>query len=332
MKRTLTLAILVTFILHPSSIVLGQGSLTPPPGAPAPTMKTLDQLEARTPIASAPFTISTSGSYYLTGNLAVATGNAITVAADHVTLDLNGFTISSTAGSATGTAILLSSVRKNVTVKNGHIRGTTTFVSGTFTTGGFLDGIANTTALSANLRISDVNVLGVGDDAIDLVTSSTPSFIVERCTVTVCPGVGIQAAAVRDCAVDTAGAAAITADIATNCFGESVGATASDFGVNTTSLAENCRGIAVAGGGIQSLSANNCIGTSTSGTGLAATTAHNCQGTSTSGGFGISLSGTASFCRGKRDGGVAISATITIGCTVNGTGTVTSPNKFLGTP
>jgi hypothetical protein len=42
---------------------LAQGSLTPPPGAPAPTMKTLDQIEARTPISSAPFTISAPGSY-----------------------------------------------------------------------------------------------------------------------------------------------------------------------------------------------------------------------------------------------------------------------------
>lgn len=47
-----------------------QGSLTPP-GAPEPTMKTLDQIEARTPISSAPFTIIRPGSYYLTTNLTV---------------------------------------------------------------------------------------------------------------------------------------------------------------------------------------------------------------------------------------------------------------------
>src|SRR5262249_30290848 len=80
------------------SLVISQGPLTPP-GAPAPTMKTLDQIEARTPISSAPFTITNSGSYYLTTNLSVSTGNAITIATNGVTLDLNGFTISSTAAS-----------------------------------------------------------------------------------------------------------------------------------------------------------------------------------------------------------------------------------------
>lgn len=46
--------------------VPGQGSLTPP-GAPAPTMRTLDQVEPRTPISALPYVISKSGSYYVTG-------------------------------------------------------------------------------------------------------------------------------------------------------------------------------------------------------------------------------------------------------------------------
>src|SRR6266568_6580756 len=112
-------ALLLSTINCQLSTTLAQGSLTPP-GAPAPTMKTLDQIEARTPISSAPFTITDSGSYYLTTNVTVSSGDAITIAADNVTLDLNGFTISSTRPTAlTDSAILLGSVM-NIAIYNGH--------------------------------------------------------------------------------------------------------------------------------------------------------------------------------------------------------------------
>ena len=63
-----------------------------------------------------------------------------------------------------------------------------------------------------------------------------------------------------------------------------------------------------------------------------ATNATNCYGISTTGPAGLDANpGTASFCRGERSGGIAITAGIAIGCTV-ATGTVNSLNKFLGTP
>src|SRR5207302_11387882 len=109
MKKILVaLALLVSSVPLFNISIFPQGLLTPP-GAPAPTMKTLDQIEARTPISTAPFTIIASGSYYLTKNLSVASGNAININFNGVTLDLNGFTISSTAASATGTAIAIGS-------------------------------------------------------------------------------------------------------------------------------------------------------------------------------------------------------------------------------
>ena len=85
----------VGIVAFTPSLAHGQGILTPP-GAPGPTMKSLDQVEPRTPISSVPYAINTSGSYYLTGNLTVNSGIAISINAGGVTLDLNGFTISST--------------------------------------------------------------------------------------------------------------------------------------------------------------------------------------------------------------------------------------------
>src|SRR5262249_9398816 len=87
------------------STCFAQGSLSPP-APPTPMMKTLAQIEPRTPISSAPFTITDSGSYYLTTNITVNSGNAISIATNNVTLDLNGFTISSTAASPDGSAVV----------------------------------------------------------------------------------------------------------------------------------------------------------------------------------------------------------------------------------
>src|SRR5262245_59065250 len=88
------LALLLSTLIYQPSTLLAQGNLNPP-GAPAPMMKSLDQIEARTPISSVPYTINAPGSYYLTADLSVTTGDAITIATNGVTLDLNGFTISS---------------------------------------------------------------------------------------------------------------------------------------------------------------------------------------------------------------------------------------------
>jgi hypothetical protein len=85
------------------------------PGAPAPAMKSLDQIEARTDVlklaAAPPYTITQPGSYYLTGNITVSSGSAIVItAASDVSIDLNGFTIASTlTGSANGYGIQVAS-------------------------------------------------------------------------------------------------------------------------------------------------------------------------------------------------------------------------------
>lgn len=119
-------ALLVALLLAPF-VARAQGPLAPPAGPPAPSMKTLDQIEARTPIESLPYTISTPGSYYFTRNLqfTATSGDAVSITSPNVTLDLNGFTLSSTPA-VTGRGIFVTGGLNNVTIRNGNIAGSST--------------------------------------------------------------------------------------------------------------------------------------------------------------------------------------------------------------
>src|SRR5688572_30143604 len=110
--------------------VFAQGPLTPPSGAPAPTMKTLDQVEPRKPVdatntpgdADSVFRINARGSYYLTGNVTGVAGKAgIEIAVDDVTVDLGGFTMEGVAGSLEG--IRNGASIDRITIRNGIITG-----------------------------------------------------------------------------------------------------------------------------------------------------------------------------------------------------------------
>src|ERR1039458_625653 len=182
-----------TFNFQPSTC-FAQGSLTPP-GAPAPTMKTLAQIEPRTPISSVPFTITQPGSYYLTKNLAVTSGNAIVISAEDVTLDLNGFTLSSPEASPAGTGILLNGTKRNIAIRNGFIRGNVTVSGGTYSGSGFAFGIAYLTEPTpANVRVSGVSVSGCLYNGIDIgrgEVGTGDSTTVESCTVRTVGGYGV---------------------------------------------------------------------------------------------------------------------------------------------
>jgi Right handed beta helix region len=127
--RGLAVLIVIPGIAAFTHLAFGQGSLTPP-GPPGPTMKTLDQIEARTPVdvthtpgdASNLFIISQPGSYYLTGNIIGASGqNGIKVGANDVSLDLNGFTMTG-AGGATKGVDCIASTPIHVRVFNGQVK------------------------------------------------------------------------------------------------------------------------------------------------------------------------------------------------------------------
>lgn len=87
-----------------------------------------------TPVTSLPAVISTQGLYCLTGNLTTsqATGNAIEIDANNVTLDLNGWKVGGQAAGTGTVAIGIYSTAVNVTVKNGIVRG---FRGGIYLTG-----------------------------------------------------------------------------------------------------------------------------------------------------------------------------------------------------
>jgi hypothetical protein len=118
-------AVVMLALVSSSPKGFSQGSLTPP-GAPAPMMKTLQQIEPRTDVLTlssgslARYNITVPGSYYLTTNvIGVAANTAIRISCDNVTLDLNGFSVLGTSGDYGGLIVAGS----KVTVCNGVIRG-----------------------------------------------------------------------------------------------------------------------------------------------------------------------------------------------------------------
>lgn len=172
MKNSLIaiLSLLTLAVLDSCNPAFGQGALTPP-GAPAPMMKTLDQIEPRKLINTAntpgdaanSFIISQPGSYYLGADIVGTSGrNGILVAADNVTINLNGFSLSGVAGAAAG--ITNNAPHRGVTILNGRVTDWPT---------------AAIVIAGAGAAVSDVTVLNSGAA---IVLDTTNGTLVTRCS------------------------------------------------------------------------------------------------------------------------------------------------------
>jgi hypothetical protein len=300
-------------------------------------MKTLDQIEPRTPIpgtltapiAGPHFIISASGSYCLTGNITVSTGSAIvlTTAVSDVTLDLNGFTIASTlTGSASGNAIDMPGSHNRITIRNGNLLGSSTVsAAGTVTPGGFVNGIYGSSITHSSA--AEIHASGMSGSGIYLDLQGDTN----HCTVDNCGTYGIYSETITACTADQCSNNAIDGTNILNSTGTSI------TGIGIVSIGKgnitNCTGTSISGDGIYSVgNIINSTGSSTSGRGLVTSgNATNCVGYSLSGPYGVFITGTGNGCRGTRVGGTALFAGIAIGCTSGG-GAIASTQKFLGTP
>ena len=311
------LALLLATVTPQLSTAFAQGALTPP-GAPAATMKSLDQIEPRTPISSAPFTITQSGSYYLTTNLTVTTGDGIDISTNGVTLDLNGFTISSTAAGATGTGILLnsglsSSGLSDITICNGHIRGgVANNGSGVYGGNGFGFGINFSGNPPVNVLVTRVSVAGCQYYGIYL--NAGDSTVVESCTVRTVGSDGIYASTIKQSTAIDCGSSAIYGVLVSDCRGQS---SSSGDGVYAYNTALNCNGYSSSGYGVIASTAQNCNGSSSSSDGINATIAQNCNGSSSGSNYGIYVSYIANGCYGYSNSGTGLDAFIANSCSGN---------------
>lgn len=343
--RTTLCCLLSSFLLQPSAFP--QGPL-PPPGAPAPTMKTLDQLDAKlnvidtktekripvdathtpgNPNTPNQFAITQPGSYYLPQSYDIAFPESnINIGADNVTLDLNGFTLSCSTNNPNAAITLLGP--KNVLIKNGFIRSGVTVSGSTFSGFGYANGINCFAA--TNVTVQNVAIIGINGTGINLVgaTGST----VSSCSTAITKTDGIRASNIMDCTAQQAGNDGINGVMVSRCRGETISTDTSKSGVVGT-VVNGCDGVGGAGRGVTAVTATNshgastannyglfatetatnCTGTSSLGTGLSAGVATNCTGTA--GGIGTGLAAeVANNCRGSSEAGEGLFSVTATGC------------------
>ncbi len=163
MMAALTLAMTMMFFIPVATMA---GNLEPS-AAPDSTMKTLDEIEPRIPISAVPYTITTSGHYYFTGDLTSAT-SGITVSASNVTIDLMGYSL---IGPANGSddGINIDNEETNVEIRNGTVRN---FDLGIHT--------YNMSTHTGGHRIINIRAVSNGNVGIDM--SNGKNILIKDCT------------------------------------------------------------------------------------------------------------------------------------------------------
>lgn len=250
-----------------------------PSAAPAPTMKTLDQVEPRIPIdkGDLPLTIKDSGSYYFTESITYEGGGtgdgnaAIDIQCDNVKIDLMGFTLNGMSTSKCTTGIYAMD-KKRITVVNGNTLNFTQYCIRLDGEAGWynaVDGI-NAENCTYGIKLADrcsaknckfyratAMSLWVGHNAIvsDCVIRNIPKTcqdgiragygsIVQRCTVDAVTNVGIVAddnSLIKDCIVTNSDNTAINGGIGSAISNCVVyGCKTMGISANTKCIVENC--------------------------------------------------------------------------------------------
>jgi len=136
----------------------------------------------QTPSTTFPIVIDASGSYVLTSNLQVSTNfNCIQIAADNVTLDLNGFALIGPGTGSAGSGIYVGS-NNNITIMNGTVRDFRS--SGIY----FLSGAKN--------QLKDLRCINNGQAGIDVEQATVVNCITEDNATN---GIKADYSTVRDC-------------------------------------------------------------------------------------------------------------------------------------
>lgn len=158
------------------------GPLSPPPGTVISTGRTLTEIYNRIPPAgttavgltaipggTSGVSISAPGSYILTGNLSSNDTSVITISSPDVTLDLNGYTVSSTNVGLFAAVISLDGFVDRTAIRNGKLVGSTNAIAGN--------------SVVAEVMLEDLWMSGQRSTGINLNAGNQGRHLLRRCHV-----------------------------------------------------------------------------------------------------------------------------------------------------